>query len=132
MKIFKLFKPPTATLNFSAATFFNPHPPHTCRLRNQALYFASGCKELPKENPKIKNVIELEVDGVNIPLNSLKGLVFLNIETWGGGSKPWGSAASRRFQVPRINDGLLEVFGLDSIWHMVGVRSAFITFISFF
>ena len=96
------------------------------RLRNKTLYFKAGVKKLMNRGSgiNVNQVVTLEVDHQIIDLSSsgqstIKGLIFLNINSWGAGMKPWGSATSKRFQPPNIGDGLLEVFGVTGLPHMV-------------
>jgi len=100
----------------------------TSRFRNKAVYFKAGLKKMVSKSISLNHVVELEVQHKKIELTNIKGLVFLNIASWGAGLKPWGSATSRRFKPPSIGDGLLEVIGVNGVSHMVqifsGMRSA--------
>jgi len=106
------------------------HNPDRCtsRLRNKALYFKAGVKKMTSKSTNLNQIVQLEVDHEVIELPSIKGLIFLNISSWAAGTKPWGSATSRRFQPPSIGDGLLEVIGVGGVPHMSqiysGLRSA--------
>ena len=115
------------------------HNPDRCtsRLRNKALYFKAGVKKMTSKSTNLNQIVQLEVDHEVIELPSIKGLIFLNISrsvyfwptsggllttflcSWAAGTKPWGSATSRRFQPPSIGDGLLEVIGVGGVPHMV-------------
>merc|ERR1739838_648724 len=92
------------SLAFHLAREENPEK-CTSRLRNKTLYFKAGVKKLMNRGSgiNVNQVVTLEVDHQIIDLSSsgqstIKGLIFLNINSWGAGMKPWGSATSKRFQ----------------------------------
>ncbi|XP_002128509.2 diacylglycerol kinase theta [Ciona intestinalis] len=95
----------------------------TSRLRNKALYFKAGLKKMTSRSVNLSNVIELQVDDHVIDLPPIKGLIFLNITSWGAGSNAWGSAVSKRFNQPSIGDGMLEVLGVGGVAHMSQIYS---------
>ncbi|XP_076811536.1 diacylglycerol kinase eta-like isoform X1 [Clavelina lepadiformis] len=105
------------SLAFHLAREGNPEK-CTSRFRNKALYFKAGLKKMTSRSMNLNNVIELEVDNERVNLPSIRGLVFLNIGSWGAGSNPWGSGSSKRFQSPSFGDGLLEVLGFGGVAHM--------------
>ena len=83
-------------------------------------------------NPKLETLVTLNVDGKDIPLPpDLKSLVVTNIDSFAGGVKLWKENAkedSWKFNVPRIDDNLVEVCGMYGSTHMafmqVKLRSA--------
>ncbi|XP_074597449.1 diacylglycerol kinase zeta-like isoform X2 [Brevipalpus obovatus] len=88
------------------------------RLRNKMFYGQAGGKDLLQRKWKdLCNYITLECDGVDLTqrLKDLKvhSLLFLNIPSYGGGTRPWGSN-SPSFEIPRTDDGLIEVIGLTT------------------
>lgn len=88
------------------------------RLRNKMFYGQAGGKDLLQRKWKdLCNYINLECDGVDLTqrLKDLKvhSLLFLNIPSYGGGTRPWGSN-SPSFESPRTDDGLIEVIGLTT------------------
>ncbi|XP_015793750.1 eye-specific diacylglycerol kinase isoform X1 [Tetranychus urticae] len=88
------------------------------RLRNKMFYGQAGGKDLLQRKWKdLVTYITVECDGVDLTqrLRDLKvhSLLFLNIPCYGGGTRPWGSA-SPSFELPRTDDGLIEVIGLTT------------------
>jgi len=88
------------------------------RLRNKMFYGQAGGKDLLQRKWKdLCNYITLECDGVDLTqrLKDLKvhSLLFLNIPSYGGGTRPWGSN-SPSYETPRTDDGLIEVIGLTT------------------
>lgn len=65
------------------------------------------------------------MDGKVIKLPHLESIVILNIPYWGGGVDPWNiSGPSNKGDIPKqsINDGLLEVFGIYSSFHIAQLQ----------
>lgn len=68
--------------------------------------------------PSVSRFSELEVllpgaagwSALSIP-SSIKALVFVNLQSYGGGRNIWGERVSskKHFQPPAVNDGLIEV-----------------------
>jgi len=88
------------------------------RLRNKMFYGQAGGKDLLQRKWKdLCSYITLDCDGVDLTqrLKDLKvhSLLFLNIPSYGGGTRPWGSN-SPLFEIPRTDDGLIEVIGLTT------------------
>lgn len=88
------------------------------RLRNKMFYGQAGGKDLLQRKWKdLCNYITLECDGVDLTqrLKDLKvhSLLFLNIPSYGGGTRPW-SGNSPIYEIPRTDDGLIEVIGLTT------------------
>lgn len=69
--------------------------------------------------------LQLHVDGQEVPLPNIEGLIFLNIPSWGSGADLWGSEVDSRYEKPSIDDGLLEVVGVTGVVHMGQVQSGF-------
>ncbi|XP_072041779.1 diacylglycerol kinase theta-like isoform X2 [Amphiura filiformis] len=96
------------------------------RLHNKGVYFRLGmrkfvrrttCKELNKE-------LRLEVDGKNVELPTIEGILVLNISSWGGGADPWGvDNQDSVFTKCRHDDGKLEVMGLTGVVHLGQIQS---------
>lgn len=74
------------------------------------------CKDLHK-------VLKLEVDGVNVELPPIEGIIILNIMSWGSGANPWGPEKDDRFSKPNHWDGNLEVVGVTGMVHMGQIQS---------
>ncbi|XP_059163818.1 diacylglycerol kinase epsilon-like isoform X2 [Physella acuta] len=93
----------------------------THRLINKFCYFTYGTKDvLERECKDLHKRIQLELDDKEISLPELEGIVVLNISCWGGGCRPWGQA--EEFQKPRYDDGMLEVMGLFSSFHIAQLQ----------
>ncbi len=69
------------------------------------------CKDLHQN-------ITVEVDGKQLELPPLEGIIILNILSWGAGANPWGVEKDEAFAKPTHYDGLLEVFGVTGVVHM--------------
>lgn len=102
------------------------------RLRNKMFYGQAGGKDLVK--PKWKDLccyITLECDGVDMTqrLKDLKvhSLLFLNIPSYGGGTRPWGGN-SPVYETPRTDDGLIEVIGLTTYQLVSSIPLVFLYF----
>ena len=88
-------------------------------LINKFIYFTYGTKDLwERRCANLHSKVHLELDGVPCELPELESIVLLNIPSWGGGA---------RFSIPipesidlkqQLNDGLIEVFGLTSSFHI--------------
>ena len=85
------------------------------RLHNKAVYVKVSlrkcigrrmCKDLHKE-------IRLEVDGKQIELPPIEGIIILNIMSWGSGANAWGPEKEDKFTKPNHWDGMLEVVGVQ-------------------
>lgn len=109
------------------------------QLRNQMYYIqkgfpaAGGFFHTPP--PKLYNIltlqirrtVESELETIDLP-RDLRGVIILNLQSYGGGRDLWGSAGEdnqsclpwrkTRFSTPRVDDGLLEVVGVSTIYKM--------------
>lgn len=89
------------------------------RLRNKMFYGQAGGKDLLKRKWKdLSNFVTLYCDGQDMTsrLKELKvhSVLFLNIPSYGGGTRPWPTTATSSFAKPRTDDGLIEVIGLTT------------------
>ncbi|KAF2903245.1 hypothetical protein ILUMI_02941 [Ignelater luminosus] len=87
------------------------------RLRNKMFYGQMGGKDLLKRKWKgLAEFVSLECDGRDLTpkLKELKvhAIVFLNIPSYGGGTRPWNRAMGAAD--PSTEDGLIEVVGLTT------------------
>ncbi|XP_031333831.1 eye-specific diacylglycerol kinase [Photinus pyralis] len=87
------------------------------RLRNKMFYGQMGGKDLLKRKWKgLADFVTLECDGRDLTpkLKELKvhAIVFLNIASYGGGTRPWNRAMGTT--EPSTEDGLIEVVGLTT------------------
>eukprot|EP00884_Botryococcus_braunii_P016317 jgi/Botrbrau1/3369/Bobra.0337s0010.1 len=108
------------------------------RLINQAWYGYFSCTSgwfFPGCSPPIHSIATLQVrkDGdvwtdVKIP-HSVRALVILNLQSYGGGRDLWGLRCDTKedrakgWSQPIFNDGLFEVVGLKSGWHSAVVMA---------
>jgi diacylglycerol kinase (ATP) len=96
------------------------------RIFNKLIYFKYGTIDtFLKECRELSQNVELKLDNKVVELPYLESIVVLNIKYWGGGVEPWSlgsksSSASLTDTIPQqsINDGLLEVFGIYSSFHI--------------
>ncbi|XP_054717754.1 eye-specific diacylglycerol kinase-like [Uloborus diversus] len=89
------------------------------RFRNKMFYGQAGGKDLIQRKWKdLCSYITLECDGQDMTgkLRDMKvhSILFLNISSYGGGTKPWGASGMPQFQTPATDDGLIEVIGLTT------------------
>ncbi|CAI4226938.1 unnamed protein product [Auanema sp. JU1783] len=83
----------------------------------QKMFFERTCKDLWKR-------IELEVDGKQIELPNIEGIIILNLLSWGSGANPWGtSREDGNFSKPTHYDGLLEVVGVPDVSRLGLIQS---------
>lgn len=94
------------------------------RLRNKGVYFKSGLRNMAKSsNSNLEDKIEVKVDGKDISIPSIEGLLISNISSWAGGSDPWGKDRDAKFKQPVYNDGLIELMGFSGVVHMGRIKS---------
>ncbi|KAK6625681.1 hypothetical protein RUM43_005980 [Polyplax serrata] len=87
------------------------------RLRNKMFYGQMGGKDLLKRKWKdLSEFVKLECDGKDITPklkeHKVHAIVFLNIPSYGGGTRPWNRASGA--VDPATDDGLIEVIGLTT------------------
>ncbi|BFZ18110.1 hypothetical protein BsWGS_21149 [Bradybaena similaris] len=94
------------------------------RLINKICYLTYGTKDvLERECKHLHKKIKVILDGKEIILPEIEGVVVLNIASWGGGCQPWGSGISEEgYADPRYDDGVLEVMGLFSSFHIAQLQ----------
>jgi diacylglycerol kinase (ATP) len=110
------------------------HHPHlaSARLLNQAWYayfscssgWFCGAKPLgPQLTLRVKTSTEENCPWQSIAIpSSIRAIVLLNLQTYGGGRDIWGLPCSKNlerkgFKEPIYDDGLIEVIGLKGGWH---------------
>jgi diacylglycerol kinase (ATP) len=60
------------------------------RLINKLIYFTYGTKDVVEQSCEgLEHQIQLFIDDKQIELPSVQALVFLNVDSWGAGIKPW-------------------------------------------
>lgn len=94
------------------------------RIVNKLTYFTYGTKDvLERECKNLHLKLKVELDGRPLELPELEGLVVLNISSWGGGCRPWHVGKDEEiFASPRYDDGILEVMGLSSAFHIAQLQ----------
>ncbi|KAK3732320.1 hypothetical protein RRG08_055903 [Elysia crispata] len=94
------------------------------RLINKFCYFTYGTKDvLERECKHLHKRLKVELDGREIALPELEGVVVLNIASWGGGCQPWGTGPTEDGWItPKYDDGILEVMGLFSSFHIAQLQ----------
>lgn len=97
------------------------------RLLNKLLFFIYGTKDtFEKECRKLNEKVKLELDGREVELPELESVVVLNINSWGAGVPVWslggGDKTSDPPQISRYDDGILEVFGVYSSFHIAQLQ----------
>nr|XP_018903201.1 PREDICTED: eye-specific diacylglycerol kinase isoform X6 [Bemisia tabaci] len=87
------------------------------RLRNKMFYGQMGGKDLLRRKWKnLADFVTLECDGKDLTPklkeHRVHAIVFLNIPSYGGGTRPWNTGSSTI--QPATDDGLIEVIGLTT------------------
>ncbi|XP_041073335.1 diacylglycerol kinase epsilon [Carcharodon carcharias] len=93
------------------------------RIINKAVYFFYGTRDcLVQACKDLDQKIELELDGVQISLPKLEGIIVLNIAYWGGGCRLWEGTGDKPYPLASHNDGLLEVVGVYGSFHCAQIH----------
>ncbi|KAM4611997.1 LOW QUALITY PROTEIN: diacylglycerol kinase delta [Polymixia lowei] len=94
------------------------------RTKNMMLYGVLGTKELVQKTYKnLEQRVQLECDGVAMPLPSLQGLAVLNIPSYAGGINFWGGTKEdNNFGAPSFDDKKLEVVAVFGSMQMAVSR----------
>lgn len=97
------------------------------RLLNKLLFFIYGTKDtFEKECRKLNEKVKLELDGREVDLPELESIVVLNINSWGAGVPVWslggGDQSPDPPQTSRFDDGIVEVFGIFSSFHIAQLQ----------
>ncbi|XP_057339861.1 eye-specific diacylglycerol kinase isoform X2 [Microplitis mediator] len=87
------------------------------RFRNKMFYGQMGGKDLVRRKWKdLSEYVTLECDGQDVTPklkeHRVHAIVFLNIPSYGGGTRPWGGGSGTK--EPSTSDGLLEIVGLTT------------------
>jgi len=96
----------------------------TSRIINKLMYFIYGSRDVIEAQCKnLHERLQLELDGQQIALPQLEGIVVLNINSWCGGCKIWNvSETDDQHKASLFNDGYLEVIGLYSALHIAKLQ----------
>ncbi|XP_077515147.1 diacylglycerol kinase epsilon isoform X2 [Amblyomma americanum] len=94
------------------------------RLFNKFLYITYGTRDLlEKKCRDLPQKVRLWLDGERKNLDHLEAITVLNIPCWGAGVRPWHMGAGGQLAQPqRYDDGLLEVIGLYSSFHVAQLQ----------
>ncbi|KAJ8407158.1 hypothetical protein AAFF_G00288340 [Aldrovandia affinis] len=94
------------------------------RTKNMMWYGVLGTKELLQKTYKnLEQRVQLECDGVPMPLPSLQGLAVLNIPSYAGGINFWGGTKEDNyFGAPSFDDKKLEVVAVFGSMQMAVSR----------
>ncbi|XP_016889456.1 diacylglycerol kinase eta [Cynoglossus semilaevis] len=94
------------------------------RTKNMMWYGVLGTKELVQKTYKnLEQRVQLECDGVPMPLPSLQGLAVLNIPSYAGGINFWGGTKEdNNFGAPSFDDKKLEVVAVFGSMQMAMSR----------
>uniref|UniRef100_A0A672MAA0 Diacylglycerol kinase n=1 Tax=Sinocyclocheilus grahami TaxID=75366 RepID=A0A672MAA0_SINGR len=65
---------------------------------------------------------KLELDGEQVTLPSLEGIIVCNIGYWGGGCRLWEGMGDEPYPPTRVDDGLLEVVGVYGSFHCAQIQ----------
>uniref|UniRef100_A0A8C2ECK0 Diacylglycerol kinase n=1 Tax=Cyprinus carpio TaxID=7962 RepID=A0A8C2ECK0_CYPCA len=65
---------------------------------------------------------KLELDGEQVNLPSLEGIIVCNIGYWGGGCRLWEGMGDEPYPPTRVDDGLLEVVGVYGSFHCAQIQ----------
>ncbi|KAG5541480.1 hypothetical protein RHGRI_021338 [Rhododendron griersonianum] len=109
-------------------------------LRNEKPYLAQGdLLWLQLQTRGLRNIVRLytkkanysEWEQVSIP-SCVRSIVVLNLNSYASGRNPWGNLKpeyleKRGFVEARVDDGLLEIFGLKQGWHASMVMTELIS-----
>lgn len=111
------------TLNFHKARESSLYI-FSSRLINKLLYFFYGGHQVVQQDCQgLDEKIELYLDGIRIRLPEIQSIVCTNIDSWGAGvqlyklSKEPDEDSSQSF-----SDGLLEVYGISSSFHIAQLQ----------
>jgi diacylglycerol kinase (ATP) len=88
---------------------------------NKMWYAKYGSGELFSGCPNLQKKIIVEIDDVRIDLvalGELEGIIILNLPNCYGGACLWADKPKGDLKPQRINDGLFEVVGLKSSFHL--------------
>jgi len=90
---------------------------------NKAAYAIAGLKSMGGDHVDVKEFVRLWVDGNEIQIpKGIKSIVFMNIQSYAGGTNPWGGPKTGWLpQSPQ--DGIIEIVGLKGASHMGMVQA---------
>lgn len=90
---------------------------------NKVIYAAIGTSAIINGCPNLSRILQLEMDGQVITLpDSLQGIMVLNLASWAGGQNPWGWKTDAKFGPQSPCDGMVEVLGVQSSFHLAQIQ----------
>ncbi|XP_066153489.1 diacylglycerol kinase epsilon isoform X2 [Euwallacea fornicatus] len=96
------------------------------RLFNKLLYLCFGTQQVVTADCKnLEQRLELYLDGHQVPLPELESIVVLNISSWGAGVNLWGLGDGSSKMSQSHQDGILEVVGIYSSFHIAQMQVGF-------
>ena len=88
-------------------------------LENKMKYFASSISVAADKTPPLDQMVLVWCDEQPVCLSGVVAIVVLNISSYGAGADLWGrAAATGDFTQQSISDGVIEVFGFESLAQM--------------
>uniref|UniRef100_A0A0A1WGF2 diacylglycerol kinase (ATP) n=1 Tax=Zeugodacus cucurbitae TaxID=28588 RepID=A0A0A1WGF2_ZEUCU len=97
----------------------------SCRIFNKLIYFGFGTQQIVQRDCEgIEQKLDLYLDGHIVELPELQSIIFLNIDSWGAGCKlcELSNSDAKNKMENSTSDGMLEVFGLVSSFHMAQLQ----------
>ncbi|XP_066258337.1 diacylglycerol kinase epsilon [Euwallacea similis] len=96
------------------------------RLFNKLLYLCFGTQQVVTADCKnLEQRLDLYLDGHQVPLPELESIVVLNISSWGAGVNLWGLGDGSSKTSQSHQDGILEVVGIYSSFHIAQMQVGF-------
>mmetsp|Transcript_16169 Transcript_16169/g.63046 ORF Transcript_16169/g.63046 Transcript_16169/m.63046 type:complete len:581 (-) Transcript_16169:57-1799(-) len=100
------------------------------RLVNKGVYGGFGIQNAVSKAETMKDLnVQVVVDQEPAEFDTgLEGIVFLNIQSYAGGTDLWGkvSESDEKRRPGRMDDGSLEVVGLRGVTHMLGMQAGLV------
>ncbi|KAL1489117.1 hypothetical protein ABEB36_014060 [Hypothenemus hampei] len=93
------------------------------RMFNKLLYLCFGTQQVVTADCKnLEQRLDLYLDGSQIQLPELESIVVLNISSWGAGVNLWGLGDGSTKTIQSHQDGILEVVGIYSSFHIAQIQ----------
>lgn len=93
------------------------------RIFNKLLYLCFGTQQVVTSDCKnLEQRLDLYLDGKHVDLPELESIVVLNISSWGAGVNLWAKCEEPSPKIQSYHDGLLEVVGIYSSFHIAQLQ----------
>ncbi|XP_077292489.1 diacylglycerol kinase epsilon [Arctopsyche grandis] len=90
---------------------------------NYLIYLCLGTQQvLSQDCHGLEKLLELHMNNNVIALPPLQALLLLNIPSWGAGVDVWNAGADQSVAKQSMNDGKLEVLGINSSFHIAKLQ----------